>query len=112
VAIRLWLDGLHTTHDEQSVGVSLFKTNNAEDIEHLQDNVLFTLTALILHDEMSVPDLHAALNMSESSVRATCRHLEQKGLISENASGRYRVRLTWLPAVERLLRRRSFLHRS
>ncbi len=112
VALRLWIESLFPYQEENTLGIHLFEANEAEDIEHLADNHLFTLTALVLHDEMNVQELHAALNLSESAVRAVCRHLEQKGLISENAARRYRVRLHWLPAVERLLRRRSFLHRD
>jgi hypothetical protein len=112
VAMRLWIESLLPNPVENTVGIRLFEANETADIEHLEDNHLFTLTALVLHDEMNVEELHAALNLSETSVRAVCRHLEQKGLISENAARRYRVRLNWLPAVERLLRRRSFLHRD
>ena len=112
VALRLWIESLFQNQEENTLGIHLFEANEAEDIEHLADNHLFALTALVLHDEMNVEELHAALNLSESAVRAVCRHLEQKGLISENAARRYKVRLNWLPAVERLLRRRSFLHRD
>ncbi|MGB0637812.1 MAG: hypothetical protein ACPGTU_00670 [Myxococcota bacterium] len=112
VAVRLWIESLLPNEQENTVGIRLFEAHETEDIAHLADNHLFALTALVLHDEMTVEELHAALNLSESAVRALCRHLEQKGLISENAARRYRVRLNWLPAVERLLRRRSFLHRD
>jgi len=112
VAIRLWLESLLPNEHENTVGIRLFEAHETEDIAHLEDNHLFALTALVLHDEMNVEELHSALNLSEAAVRAVCRHLEQKGLISENAARRYRVRLNWLPAVERLLRRRSFLHRD
>ena len=82
------------------------------ELEELVDDELFALTALIIHDELTVSELHTVLNQTESNVRALCRGLEQRTLITETETERYKVRLNWLPAVERYLRRRSFMHKS
>ena len=113
VAIRLWMDSLRpSTNKPEEVSVSLFKAYNMTELEELGDHELFALTALILHDDLTVPELHTVLNQTESNVRALCRGLEQRTLITETETGRYKVRLNWLPAVERYLRRRSFMHKS
>ena len=52
------------------------------------------------------------LNLSDVRVRAICRGLEQANLITTTDANRYKVRLSWLPATERHLRRRSFLHKG
>ena len=113
VAIRLWMDSLRPTSSApEKVHVSLFKAHNIGELEELGDDELFALTALILHDDLTVAELHTVLNQSESNVRALCRGLEQRTVITETESGRYKVRLNWLPAVERHLRRRNFMHKS
>jgi len=113
VAIRLWMDSLRpTSNDDGEAFVGLFSAHNTEELEELRDDELFALTALILHDDLTVSDLHIVLNQPEASVRALCRGLEQRTLITETDAGRYKVRMNWLPAVERHLQRRSFMHKS
>tara|TARA_B100000575_G_C23028200_1_gene592063 strand:- start:573 stop:1001 length:429 start_codon:yes stop_codon:yes gene_type:complete len=112
VAVRMWVDGLRATDSETVLDVTVPRTHETQELDTLQDSDLFALTALILHDDMDVPELHRVLNIRESQVRSICRTLEQLTLITETDLGRYRVRLTWLPAVERHLRRRSFLHKG
>ncbi len=111
VAVRLWVDGLRAAEDNAVLDVTIPRAHESHELETLEDTELFALTAIILHDEMTVNDLHRVLNMRESQVRAVCRGLEQLTLISETEHGRYKVRLNWLPSVERHLRRRSFLHK-
>ena len=112
VAARLWVDGLRATETASILDVGVPRAHNSQELESLADSELFILTAIILHEDLDAHSLSQVLNMPEPSVRASCRGLEQLTLISENASGRYKVRLNWLPAVERHLRRRSFLHKS
>ena len=112
VAIRLWMDGLRPVSPDGPAHVGLFKVHDSEELEELTDDELFALTALILHEDLTVHELHKVLNQPEASVRALCRGLEQRTIITETESGRYKVRLHWLPAVERHLRRRSFMHKS
>jgi len=112
VAARLWIDCLRPSSVDGDVGVGIPRSHDSSELDGLTDADLFTLTAIILHDDISVDELHTVLNQSENRVRATCRGLEQATLIMETDSGRYKVRLNWLPAVERHLRRRSFLHKS
>ena len=113
VAMRLWLSSLRPAPESTTAAlVGLFKSHETDELEQLQDDELFALTAIIIHEDLTVDELHIGLNMSQASVRALCRGLEQRTLITETESGRYKVRLDWLPAVERHWRRRSFLHKE
>ena len=114
VALDYWLSGLRAplSAAEDAVDVGLFQAPDTQDIEALGDGALFALTALILHDGATLDELHATLNLPEGEVRGTCRSLEAMGIIAdEDADETYEVTNRWLPAVERLLRRKSFLHR-
>jgi hypothetical protein len=112
VAARLWVDGLRATEASNILDVGVPRAHDSQELESLSDSEMFILTAIILHEDLDAPSLSQVLNMPEPTVRAACRGLDQLTLITENASGRYKVRLNWLPAVERHLRRRSFLHKS
>ena len=111
VAARLWVEGLRATETANILDVSVPRAHDSQDLENLADSELFILTAIILHEDLDAPSLSQVLNLPEPTVRAACRGLEQLTLITETVSGRYKVRLNWLPAVERHLRRRSFLHK-
>ena len=112
VAARLWVDCLSTGEVTTDVNVGIPKTPESGELEKLSDDALFTLTAIILHEDIEVEELSLVLNLSEVRVRAICRGLEQASVITTTESNRYKVRLSWLPATERYLRRRSFLHKG
>jgi hypothetical protein len=112
VAAKLWLDGLQPCATEGVLLVGVPRAHDSTELEQLTDGELFSLTAITLHEDISVPELSIVLNIPQPRVRAACRGLEQLTLITETNSGRYKIRLNWLPAVERHLRRRSFLHKG
>jgi hypothetical protein len=112
VAARLWIDGLQPSAKAGELNVGVPRAHDSTELEGLTDGELFGLTAIILHEDISVDELALVLNLAPSRVRGTCRGLEQLTLVTETEAGRYKVRLNWLPAVERHLRRRSFLHKS
>ena len=112
VAARLWIDGLQPSDKAGELNVGVPRAHDSAELENLTDGELFGLTAIILHEDISVDELALVLNLAPSRVRGTCRGLEQLTLVTETEAGRYKVRLNWLPAVERHLRRRSFLHKS
>jgi hypothetical protein len=114
VALDYWLSGLSvpTSPDVDAVDVGLFSAPETEDLEALGDGALFALTSLIIHDGATLDELHASLNLPEGEVRGTCRSLEAMGIIAdEDGDETFDVTNRWLPVVERLLRRKSFLHR-
>ena len=112
VAARIWVDCLSAGTQDTVVDVGIPKTPDSTELEGLSDDALFALTAIILHEDIEVEALALVLNLSEVRVRAICRGLEQASLIATTDANRYKVRLNWLPATERHLRRRSFLHKG
>ena len=112
VAARIWVDCLSVGAQASEVDVGIPKTPDSAELDGLSDDALFVLTAIILHDNIKVEELSVVLNLSDVRVRAICRGLEQASVISSTDADRYKVRLTWLPATERHLRRRSFLHKA
>ena len=112
VAARIWVDCLSAGTQDTDVDVGIPKTPDSTELEGLSDDALFALTAIILHEDIEVEELALVLNLSEVRVRAICRGLEQASLIATTDANRYKVRLNWLPATERHLRRRSFLHKG
>jgi hypothetical protein len=112
VAARLWVDCLSAGAGAGDVDVGIPKTHDSSELEGLPDTALFALTAIILHEDIQVDELALVLNLSGVRVRAICRGLEQASLITTTDKDRYKVRLNWLPATERHLRRRSFLHKG
>ena len=112
VAARIWVDCLSAGTQSGDVDVGIPKTPDGAELEGLSDDALFTLTAIILHEDITVDELSLVLNISDVRVRAICRGLEQASLITTTDANRYKVRLNWLPATERYLRRRSFLHKG
>ncbi len=113
VALAFWLKGLRQTSDPGLVDIGLFNTPESIDLEDLSDTDMFTLTALIIHNGATLEELHESLNLPPGEVHSTCRNLESRTIIQiDEAGDSLHVTDFWLPAVERLLRRRSFLHRS
>jgi len=114
VALEYWLGALRLPENEEKgiVDVGMFAAPDPAGLDALQDAALFLLTALIVHDGATLEELHAILNLAEGEVHGTCRGLEAMGFIEdEDLDETYEVTNHWLPAVERLLRRKSFLHR-
>ena len=112
VAARIWVDCLSPGAEAGDADVGIPRTPDSDELESLSDDALFTLTAIILHEDIEVQELSLVLNLSDVRVRAICRGLEQASLITTTDANRYKVRLNWLPATERHLRRRSFLHKG
>ena len=112
VAARIWVDCLSPGAEAGDADVGIPRTPDSDERESLSDDALFTLTAIILHEDIEVQELSLVLNLSDVRVRAICRGLEQARLITTTDANRYKVRLNWLPATERHLRRRSFLHKG
>ncbi|MFH1467591.1 MAG: hypothetical protein ABIO70_24610 [Pseudomonadota bacterium] len=109
VARQLWLEGLSLEGDTLSVGLS--QDASPGELRDLADNELFVLTAVLVHDRLGVDALARALNLPEGGVRTACQRLAALGLLERtDASSPLHVPLRWLPATERHLRLKNFLH--
>jgi hypothetical protein len=113
VARCLFLAG--ATVDDGALQMGLFDAPVAAQLQDLNDNELFVLTAVVVHDRLAVEQLARALNLPRSGVRTACQRLVTRGILASDSfedSSTYRLELPWLPAVERHLRNKNFLARS
>ena len=110
VAKHFWITSLAPV-SSGSLDVALFAAPTVTDLGGLSDDALFVLAALVVHDGLDIDQLATVLNAPRGRVRATCRRLRSSGVLTGNAEATaFRVSMSWLPAVERLLRQKSFLY--
>ena len=110
VARALWIAGSRL--DGETLRVGLFEAPVATRLQDLTDNELFVLTAVVVHDRLTVDQLARALNLPRSGVRTACQRLVARGVLASDGfdeTSQYSLELPWLPAVERHLRNKNFL---
>jgi len=78
-------------------------------VSDLSDQALFALAALRVQGELDEPELRDVTNLPYHAVRSVVRLLISRGLVARDTD-RLRIADRWLPAVNRTLRRRHFLH--
>lgn len=108
VALEYWLGALREG-DPGVAAVTRFSCPSVSDLESKPDRELFVLTALSIHESLTVADLAESLNLAPAIVRSTSRQLESLGILTEHRDS-YRIALPWLPVVGRVLRDKQFLH--
>jgi hypothetical protein len=111
VVTDFWLASLGEANgDDKPLPVYLFTGHGDDEVEHMSDEYLFLLSALVVHDGLKVEDLADVLNVTRSRVRVACQHLESLGLINY-VDRRCLVTTQWQPTVARVLGRRNFANR-
>jgi len=111
VARGYWLSALSATDDADRIRVGLFHTPQVTELADLSAQDLFLLTAVIIHDGLSIRHLTEVLNLAPGVCRAIGRRLDARGLLEADASGnRYTVHPGWAPGIQRVLRSKQFLH--
>lgn len=111
VAGGYWLTALRAGPDAETAAVGLFETPQQTDVESLGARELFVLTALAIHDGLTIDNLVEVLNLPAGVCRAVARQLEARGMLSGDIRAeQYRIQPAWSPAVHRVLRTRQFLH--
>ena len=108
VAMEYWLSALRQD-GENSAAVVRFAPPRVADLADQPDRDLFVLTALALHDALTVDEMAESLNLAPAIVRSTSRKLESLGILAEHDDG-YRITLRWQPIVGRVLRDKQFVH--
>ena len=111
VAREQWLEGLAPGEHPDELETGLASVPTIADLSDLPDADLFVLVALVIHDRLRVANLSRVLNLEQAGVRATCRRLEARSVLwSEEEQDLFGLRLSWTPAVQRLLRQKNFLY--
>ena len=107
-AMRGFLASL-TMGAEGVVDVRPTSAADANELESLQDQGLFVLHAVVLHENLSLEELSRVLPLGRGMGHSVLRLLCSRGYLV-NQLGRYRVNPDWERAVVRFLRRKHLLH--
>lgn len=80
IATALWLESLSPTK-EGGLRVGLFRAEDTDELERLDSELVFALAALVHHENLSVSELHRALNVPVEHAEFYLRLLAQQGLV-------------------------------
>jgi len=72
-------------------------------------NVLFTLSAFVIHDRLTSEEMAMALHQDVMESRLMLTRLKSKGIIFKNANGYQMNQLVYRQLI-RLLKRRNIIH--
>lgn len=111
VARGFWMSALRAGETDDEARVGLFESPQAADLAELTPRELFLLTAIVIHDGLSIAHLTEVLNLPGGVCRAVGRRLEARGLLETTGPGdRFTTTPDWGPVVQRVLRSKQFLH--
>ena len=73
VALEYWLDTVFREKGTNRLGVGVVQAPGPKDLEAISDMELFVLTALVIHDGLTVEQVAEVLNANAGQVRTSCR---------------------------------------
>jgi len=118
VALRFWLRSLLPPEEPggRVLRVRLFDAPSADALEPLHEESRFLLAAVVVHENLSLPEAEAVLRLPRTRLAALFAYLESKGYLEQGAGseagrgdGVYRVSADWYRAVVRHLKRKRLL---
>ncbi len=111
LAGHFWLDSLVPQPDRRLVRVHLFNTPHLEELEQLTDEILFILTAVTEHQDLSVHEAAGVTNLSLDFCKFAVKLCLEEGYLEQTRGGdRYRLSRRWQVAIVHLLKRRHLLY--
>jgi len=106
-----WLNSLVPEPDERRVKVHLFSMPAISELEALPDDVVFVLTAVAQHQNLTPAEAARATNLSRDYCNFAFRFcLENEYLFHEKESGRSRLSMRWQRPIQRFLKRKHLLY--
>lgn len=108
IAIKFWLRSIEA-FDEQKVEVSPVEITPFTELIGSPQEILFALTAFVLHDRLTVEQLSAVLNQKEQKSRILVSHLVSKGILAKEGS-EYSLNFLIYRQVIRYLKQRNIIH--
>lgn len=113
VAVPLWTGSLSppqdTTAPRNQLRVRLPSIISNPQLPPLSDPALLTLAAVRVHGGLTVAEIVQVNNMEPDLVQSTVQVLDNLGLL-DRVGGRFRIEMSVLVSVTRLLRRRHFVY--
>ena len=111
LAAHYWLDSLVPHREHRLVQVHLFAEPSIERLEALDDDILFTLTAITEHENLSPAEVALVTNLPLDLCNFACRYCLEGGMLArDREGGRLRLSRRWQQTVIRFLKRKYLLH--
>ncbi len=108
IAMIFWMQSIKE-FDDKYVTQLPTEVADLDKLEVPSRDVLFTLSALVLHQNLNVEELSIALHQDISVSRLMLSRLKSKGIVQETDNGFILNQLVYRQVV-RLLRRRNIIH--
>jgi hypothetical protein len=108
VAIIFWLQSIRD-HDEYSLKIAPLEVADVDKLEIPARDVLFTLSAFVIHDRLTEQEMAMALHQNVSESRLMLTRLKSKGIIYSTRNGYQMNQLVYRQLI-RLLKRRNIIH--
>jgi len=108
IAMNFWLQSIKE-FDDRSVKQLPTEIADLDKLEVPSRDVLFTLAALVLHENLTEKELSMALHQDVSESRLMLARLKSKGIV-QSSDERYKLNHLIYRQVVRLLKRRNIIH--
>ena len=108
IAIIFWLQSIKD-YDDFSFKIAPLEVADVDRLEIPARNVLFTLSAFVIHDRLTAEEMAMALHQDVMESRLMLTRLKSKGIIFKNANGYQMNQLVYRQLI-RLLKRRNIIH--
>ncbi len=108
IAMNFWLQSIKE-FDDRSVKQLPTEVADLDKLEVPSRDVLFTLAALVLHENLTESELSMALHQDEAESRLMLARLKSKGIVQSSDDG-YKLNHLIYRQVVRLLKRRNIIH--
>jgi len=111
LATYYWLNSLVPEEQERLVRVHLFSMPMIDDLEGLTDDIVFVLTAIAQHQNLTPEEAARTTNLPRDFCKFAFRYcLENEYLTHEPDSGRSRLSVRWQRPIQRFLKRKHLLY--
>ncbi|PIE17090.1 MAG: hypothetical protein CSA65_09685 [Proteobacteria bacterium] len=109
LACHLWLDSL-VPDGEREMRVHLFASPPLVELEQLPDDIIFVLTAVTEHENLTIEEVARTTNLPLDFCSFACRFCRERGYLEiDGQNQRLRLGLRWQREILRFLRRRHLL---
>ncbi|MDZ7757881.1 ATP-binding protein [Rhodohalobacter sp.] len=108
IAMNYWLQSIKE-FDDRSVKQLPTEVADLDKLEVPSRDVLFTLAALVLHENLTETELAMSLHQDEAASRLMLARLKSKGIVQNDEDG-YKLNHLIYRQVVRLLKRRNIIH--
>jgi hypothetical protein len=112
LATHYWLDSLVVPQDgERQVRVHLFSMPALAALEGLNDDLVFVLTSVALHQNLTADEAARTTNLTRDFCQFAFRYCQEHGyLVRDPDTGRYRLSVRWQRPIQRFLKRKHLLY--